>query len=90
MSTLGFEIKEKVLSLQSALLANDPRMPVLLRDIHTHLRADPEIVTLMAEEDINIIVQGLQKQTNSVISQAVLKPKSAVNKSLKKITVDDI
>lgn len=90
MSTLGFEIKEKVLSLQTALLSSHPTIPTLLRDIHTHLRTDPEIVTLMTEDEINIIVQGLQKQTNTVIAAQVLKPKSALSKALKSTTVDDI
>lgn len=91
MNTLGFEVKEKLTRLQDALLSSHPTIPVLLRDIHTHLRTDPEIVTLLSEDEIAIIVKGLAKQTNSVIASDIMKsPKSAANKALKNTSVDDI
>lgn len=83
------QLKEKVLSLQNALLTAHPSMPVLLRDIHNNLKADEEIVTLLSEEDIGIIVSGLQKQTQTVIIAATMK-KGNGSKSLKKVTLDDL
>lgn len=83
------ELKEKVLTLQTQLLEAHPQMPLLLRQIHTQLRADPELVTTLAEEDIGIIVQGLAKQQMVTITTAALK-KTSTTKSLKKLTVNDL
>jgi len=82
------QLKEKVLSLQTALLEAHPTMPVLLREIHNHLKQDEEVVTLLSEEEIGIIVQGLQKQTQTVIIEATLK--KGPGKSLKKVTLADL
>lgn len=71
------ELQSKVSELQSVLIAAHPRMPVLLREIHTQLRKDPEIVTLLSEEEIGVIVNGLKLQTNTVIATTIMKAPSA-------------
>lgn len=80
-------IKEKILAMEQALLQNHPRMPVLLKEIHTHLKADPEIVTLLDEEDIVKIVNGLIKQTQTEVAGIIMKDKK---KSLKNIGIGDL
>ena len=85
----GFELKEKVAQLQVALLGEHPLMPALLRTIHTQLKADPENVTLLSEEEIQVIVNGLRKQTMTTITTAAITGGKG-GKSLKKITVDDL
>lgn len=86
----GFQIKEKCAALSLALLSAHPTIPVLLREIHTQLRSDPECVTLMSEAEIAIVVQGLQRQTGvEIVSAAVKKPSISKN-AMKNITVDDI
>jgi hypothetical protein len=82
------QLREKVLSLQTALLEANPTMPVLLREIHQNLKQDEEIVTILSEEEIGIIVQGLMKQTNTVILASVAK--KGTGKALKKTTLEDI
>lgn len=57
------ELDRNVQELQEALLARHPRMPGLLREIHTALRAQPENVTLLNEDQISVIVNGLKVQT---------------------------
>lgn len=59
----GFALKEQCAELAGLITARHPRMPILLREIHTLLRAQPENVTLMSEEEIAIIVSGLKVQT---------------------------
>lgn len=76
------QLKEKVISLQTQLLEAHPRMPVLLREIHTQLRADPELVTTLSEEDISIIVNGLKKQTQTEIATSTMKSRTKSVKSL--------
>lgn len=83
----AYEIKEKVLALQESMLSSHPQMPTLLRQIHTQLRADPEIVTLLSEDEISIIVSGLMKQTQTELVVASVKSKT---KSLKSMGTGDL
>lgn len=82
----AFELHEKVAKLQEAILASHPTLPVLLRTIHTQLLKDPEQVTLLSEEEIGIIVNGLKKQTNTEIATKVVKESKSAASSIKKAT----
>lgn len=82
------QFQERVLTLQTMLTTAHPNMPILLREIHNGLKADPEIVTLMTEEEIAIVVSGLSKQTQVQILAAVAK--KGTGKALKKVTVMDL
>lgn len=84
MSDQAFEIKEKLARLEASLLQVTPEMPVLLRDIHRQLKKDSELVTLLSEEECNILVQGLVKQTKTEISTTAL---SKAKKPMKKMQV---
>ena len=84
-------IQEKISNLQESLLTQHPTMPTLLRDIHVSLKADPAVVTLCTEEEICVIVQGLEKQTNTFLAESMTKTKSgAAKKALSKVSVDDL
>lgn len=78
----------KIAELQTAVQQSLPNMPTLLRDIHSNLKQDPEIVTLLTSEQVSIIVSGLSKQTQTTITTSILS--GSKGKSLKKISVDDI
>lgn len=80
MEQLGFEVKEKLAALEAALLANHPTMPVLLRDIHSKLMLDKAIVTLMSEEEIQVVVSGLARQTAVEISTSFVGKKTSGGK----------
>lgn len=82
-SRLGFELQEKVLALEKALLERHPRMPVLLREIHTVLRAQPENVTLFSEEEIAILVDGLKVQTSVEFASSITKGSGAKSATAK-------
>jgi len=81
-------VKEQIASLQSALLSAHPTMPVLLREIHKVLKADPEVVTLLNEEEIGVIVNGLSKQTQTTIATSISSAKKG--KSIKSIGIADL
>lgn len=85
---IEFMLKEKVAALEQQLLSAHPSMPALLRDIHNHLRNDPDCVTILSEEEIGIIVKGLQRQTQTEITANVMK--KGTGKALKKTTVEDL
>jgi DNA polymerase III psi subunit len=87
MST-AFVIQEKLAALAEQLLAVQPNIATLLRDIHRSLKADPDVVTILTEEECATLVKGLQKQTSTmIITAAVKKPAKA---ALSKVTLDDL
>jgi len=81
---ISLKIQELYDSVQQTL----PNMPTILRDIHTNLRQDPELVTLLSPEQVSVIVSGLSKQTQTTIIASVVS--GSKGKSFKKISVDDI
>lgn len=82
------QVQEKILALDAAMKAANPEMPTLLRDIHTQLRNDPDVVTLLSEEEIAIIVQGLDKQTGNNLVAKVMSGSKRI--SAKSLSIDDI
>jgi len=82
------QIKEKLASLEVSLKDSLPDMPTLLRDIHRQLKNDPDVVTVLTEEECNILVRGLKKQTATEITTAVLK--GGRKGALKNITASDL
>lgn len=58
-------LRAKISDLQERLLSKHPTMPTLLAEIHRTLRTYPEQVTLLAEDEIRVIVNGLEAQTQT-------------------------
>lgn len=79
------DIREKIADLQNKLLTSHPLIPSLLRTIHTQLKADPEVVTLLKDEEINSIINGLQYVTKVKLIEVSVPKK----KALKNLTADD-
>lgn len=88
MVTQHEAISLKIAELEAALLTAHPTMPTLLRDIHSNLKQDPEIVTLLSQKDVSIIVKGLSAQTQTSIVTSILS--KSKGKAASKISVDDI
>lgn len=84
----AYQIKEKLAFLDSQLKASTPNISTLLREIHTVLKNDPDVVTLLTEEECSILVRGLKKQTNTEIATSALK--SGAKKSLRQMTLGDL
>lgn len=81
------ELRIKVAELEAALLSAHPMIPVLLRTIHNQLKKDPEIVTLMTEEEIGVVVNALKVQTKTEITTTLAKQSStSVTAKIKKAT----
>lgn len=81
--TPAMELQSKVSLLQEALLHKHPTMPTLLREIHTALKKQPENVTLLSEDEIKVIVNGLEKQTGFELAQTITKSTKSPSATLK-------
>ena len=77
-------IQMQIAELEQCILAAHPRLPVLLKDIHGILKADPTNVTLLTEDEIGILVSGLKRQTATEIMASAAKKKV----SLKGVSLD--
>lgn len=84
------DIQSKISALQDQLLTQNPALPTLLRTIWSHLKNDPACVTLLSEEEMNIIVCGLEKQTNTFLAASISKPKASTSKALSKVKMGDL
>lgn len=85
---LQFEVAEAIQDLSDKLLSQHPEMPHLLRKIHQTLKANPEVVTLLSEEQIGVIVNGLSKQTQTTIATSLAVGKKG--KSIKSLGIADL
>ncbi len=84
------QVKVSILEIEDALLSSNPMLPQLLRKIHTNLRNDPEVVTLLSDEDIGILVRGQMKQMNTAIAEKLVKAKATGAKALKNLDISDL
>ena len=87
-SPQAFQIQEKLAALEAALTETTPNISILLRDIHSSLKKDPDVVTLLSEQECAILVKGLKKQTATEIATAAVKKKP--KKALSKMTTSDL
>ena len=85
MSNLPIQLQQSVLALQESILSQHPKLPVLLKEIHDALAAQPENVTLASEEEIAIIVQGLKIQTGVEFAASATKSPAAAKSQVSKI-----
>lgn len=60
-------IAMEMAELEQALNTQVPGFVSILSTIHKKLRADPDVVTLLDDEEIAVIVAGLEKHTNVTI-----------------------
>ena len=82
------QVREQILTLQTQLLTAHPQLPVLLSIIHKQLIADPEIITLVSEEECGITVSGLKRQTQTEVSVKALS--SSKKGGLKALGIGDL
>ena len=86
MSNLLEQTRHKLLSLEQALEKQLPNIKNQLKEIHTLLKEQEDIVTLLTPEEVSIIVAGLKQITDTQITSST----TARKKALKATTVDDI
>lgn len=84
----AFSVREKLAALEAQLLQGTPQIKDLLRTIHRELAADPDVVTLLSEEECAVLIRGLKKQTNVEIATKALN--KTPKKAMSKLTVADL
>ena len=80
---MEFQVKEKLVAFQAALVEKDPKMPELLGEVHKVLRQYPENVTLLKDEELRDILSGLQTARGIVLqssAKGVAKAKTEAKK----------
>lgn len=80
-------ILQKIEELRISLHEVHPNMPNLLHDIWKQLKNTPDCVTLLKPEQMGIIIQALERQTNIKLTEAINKPKGTKKA---KLTTDDV
>jgi len=80
-------ILQKIEELRISLHEVHPNMPNLLHDIWKQLKDTPDCVTLLKPEQMGIIIQGLERQTNIKLTESISKPKGTKKA---KLTTDDV
>lgn len=76
-------------ALEEALNKNVPDFANKLREIHIKLKQDPHIVTLLSDEEIGIIVAGMEKHTNVQIVAPATR-KASTKKALANVSASDL
>lgn len=84
------ETIKKIDALQSALLANDPKIGDHLRAIHSHLSRFEEVTHLLPEEQITVLMDAAQRKLGLILAAETTKTKGSGGKSLKGVTADDL
>lgn len=85
---LAEQVQANIAEMEQILNDKTPGLPNLLRTIHTQLKKDPEVVTILTDDEAATIIRGLKEHTGQEIAAAAMKSKP--KKSLKNTTVDDL
>lgn len=82
------QLQDKIAEIQTTLETSAPGLPSLLRTVHSQLKKDPELVTLLSDEECSVIVNGLKEHTKIELACVAVKSKPRV--ALKNTTVADL
>jgi hypothetical protein len=85
-------ILQRLDALEAALLAQDPEMPKHLGEIHRLLITHEELTHLLKDEQIAVIMEAQQLQTNTTLVAAVTGTagKKAAAKKASQLTLGDL
>jgi len=82
--TINFhQVSGLITELDGTIKANHPRMPSLLQDIWITLEKYPECVTLLSEEEMEIVISGLEKVVDTDLAAITLKSATSGGKGKK-------
>ncbi len=86
-----YVVVEKIEMVKKLLMQQNPLMETLLKQVHTALKKDPELVHFLQPEQIGAVVKGCMEVAKVVIvATAVKKTTTASGKKLSQLTLSDI
>lgn len=77
------EISDRIFQLKEAIHTAHPKMPGLLQEIWSTIKSYPEQVTLLEEDQMEIIISGLEKVVDTDLAQITLKSATTGSKKSK-------
>ena len=82
--TINFhQVSGLIIELDGTIKQSHPRMPTLLQDIWNTLEKYPECVTLLSEEEMEIVISGLEKVVDTDLAAITLKSATSGGKGKK-------
>jgi hypothetical protein len=85
------KIFQRLHDLQIAQQTLDPNIAIHLREIHGMLKENPEVVSLLSDEQISTYLGARQKLSNiTVLPAAKAGAKKVASAKAAKVSVDDI
>jgi len=82
------QLQGKIAEMSEILENSAPGLPTLLRTIHSQLKKDPNLVTILTDEECSVLVKGLKEHTKIELACVAIKSKPRV--ALKNTTVADL
>jgi len=82
------QLQGKIAEMSEILENSAPGLPTLLRTIHSQLKKDPDLVTILTDEECSVLVKGLKEHTKIELACVAIKSKPRV--ALKNTTVADL
>ena len=82
------QLTSKIQEIDITLNQSLPGLAGLLRTIHTQIKKDPDLVTILSDEECSVLVRGLKEHTKIELACAAIK--GAPRKALSKTTVSDL
>jgi len=82
------EVEIKMAGLRAALLADTPQLPTILSQIKMYLSKNPEVVTILSEDEIGEIVRAAQHTAKVKLVENAVKAKG--KKALKDTELEDL
>lgn len=80
------EISDNIFALREAIHGAHPKMPGLLQEIWKTLQSYPEQVTLLEEDQMEIIISGLEKVVDTDLANITIKSATSGKKGKASIT----
>lgn len=84
------EVSDRIVELRDAIHSAHPKMPGLLQEIWKTTQSYPEQVTLLTEDQMEIIIAGLEKVVDTDLANITLKSATSGKKSKVAITTDSL
>lgn len=83
-------LRGNIADLSVAVEQKLPQVRNILSVIHTVLRADPDVITMLEPEEVAVIVSGMGQDKGLAIQAAEKKTASAAKRSASKMTLNDL